>query len=80
MIQFLQARLILEVNGKRIVLCLFTVSGSVVFSGPTGFLAILPSVELEVTHSKDGLGLGVDPEIDQVELVVSFRTNHGTNS
>lgn len=67
-VQSFQVLLIFQVDRERVILRFFRISGAVVLSRPAGLLAVLRAVEGEIAHAEDGGGLGVDPEVDKVEL------------
>ena len=75
-VEFLEkCPLIGDTQSKRIIQRNIPVFGTVVKFGNAAPFSIVSAVELQITHGVDRLGFGVDPPVDQVEVVGGF-VNH----
>ena len=68
----LQRIVLLKMNREGVLLRLLAPSRADVVARPSVSFAVLFAVESELAHSRDGFGFGIDPPVDEVEVVSGF--------
>lgn len=60
-------------NGKRILLRLLAPASPIVLATETRFLAVLGAIEPQLPKSSNAGRSGVDPPVDEVEMMARLR-------